>query len=348
MNQPPSSPPLAKDLMNPEAVPLKPGKFEKDLALQFLSGQYGGWPVVDPTHKLLGVVTEFRLLQAISRLASLNDLRVEDTMAGPVYVYEQDTLDVVLNVMVQHHVLRLPVVGDRNLVGVISRGHVLRHSLPFPSPSARFVSSCAWCERVHNPSQGTAREKGWQNLTEFLSSQHLTFSDIDLVSTYCPSCLHVLKGLSSTVPDPSPDEMNRKIPRPCLMVVDDDSSMTRILGEALHEWGYDVLIARNGREGLDLVECRPVDGILLDMHMPVMDGPTMLDELRWLGHQMPVLMMSGGSDERVLRQLLQEGAQGFFLKPFHLASLRQACRQVFDRQTTVGIENSASSHSHVA
>jgi hypothetical protein len=41
-----SSPILAKDVMDPEAVPLTPGKFDKDLALQFLSGQYSGWHVV--------------------------------------------------------------------------------------------------------------------------------------------------------------------------------------------------------------------------------------------------------------------------------------------------------------
>jgi CBS-domain-containing membrane protein len=94
MNHLSSSPRLAKDLMNPEAVPLKPGTFEKDLALQFLSGQYSGWPVVDPTRKILGIVTELRLLQAVSRLKSLDDLRVEDTMTTPVWVFEHDPLEV--------------------------------------------------------------------------------------------------------------------------------------------------------------------------------------------------------------------------------------------------------------
>jgi DNA-binding response OmpR family regulator len=76
-----------------------------------------------------------------------------------------------------------------------------------------------------------------------------------------------------------------------------------------------------------------------------MDGRTMLDELRWLGHQMPVLMMSGGSDERALRQLLQEGAQGFFLKPFHLNSLKNTIRQVLKKQED---EARVSSHFQVA
>jgi CheY-like chemotaxis protein/predicted transcriptional regulator len=349
MNPLSSSMVLARDVMNPEAVPLKPGKFEKNLVLQFLSGQYCGWPVVDPTQKILGVVTEFRLLQAVSRVNSLDDLRVEDIMDAPVYVYDTDPLNLVLKTMVQKQLLRIPVVGERNLVGVISRGQVIRHCLPLASSSTRFVSSCGWCERVHDPSEPSIDSANeWRELTSFLTTHHLSFSDLELVTTYCPSCLQGVRGTSTTTPSLSPQNPQSKKDRSCLLVVDDDPSVTGIISEALTELGYEVLVAGNGREGLNLVERRSVDGILLDMQMPVMDGRTMLDELRWLGHSMPVLMMSGGSDERVLRQLLREGAQGFFLKPFHLSSLKQACRQVFHKNDQAEIEESVPSHSHVA
>ena len=100
-------------------------------------------------------------------------------------------------------------------------------------------------------------------------------------------------------------------------------------------------MARNGREGLDVVANHAIDGILLDMHMPVMDGRTMLDELRWLGYQMPVLVMSGGLDLPALRQLLNEGAQGFFLKPLNLKSLKQSCQQIFgmDESSTLSLHH---------
>ena len=345
MNHSTSSPTLAKDLMNPEAVPLRPGKFEKDLAFQFLSGQYCGWPVVDSSRKILGVVTELRLLQAISRVTTLEDLKVEDTMTSPVYVFDHDPLEVVLNMMVQRQVLRMPVVGGRELVGVISRGHVLRHCLPLSSSSPQGVSSCAWCERVHDPSEGSARANGWGDLAAFLSRHRLQFSDIDLAHTYCPSCLETFQKLNPPSRNQAPDEFENIDLRPCLLVVDDDPSVAGMLSEVLKEWGYEACVARNGREGLDVVNRRSIDGILLDMQMPVMDGRTMLDELRWLGHQMPVLMMSGGSDERALRQLLQEGAQGFFLKPFHLTSLKQICVQIFQRE---GMREQTAAHSHVA
>ncbi|HNP30760.1 MAG TPA: response regulator [Nitrospirales bacterium] len=125
------------------------------------------------------------------------------------------------------------------------------------------------------------------------------------------------------------DHWEYKKTRPCILVVEDDPSVAGLLKTVLENLGYHMYLARNGREGLDTVIHHTVDGIMLDMHMPVMDGRTMLDELRWLGYQMPVLAMSGGLDLPALRQLLNEGAQGFILKPFNLKSLNQSCQQIF-------------------
>ena len=126
----------------------------------------------------------------------------------------------------------------------------------------------------------------------------------------------------------------------CLMIVSNDSA-TGMLKEPIREWGYDVVAARNGWEALVLVGRRPVDGMLVDMDMPIMDGRTLLRELRWLGYQIPVLMMSNKSDEEVHRQLLMEGAQGFVLKPPDLLSLQQTCREVFAKY---GVEEYAASY----
>ncbi len=115
----------------------------------------------------------------------------------------------------------------------------------------------------------------------------------------------------------------------CILVVEDDPSVADMLEAAFRAWGYGVWIARNGQEGLEVVATQSVDGILLDIHMPIMDGRTMLDELRWMGYQVPVWVMSGGMDRLALQQFLREGAQGFFVKPFQFESLKQTCAQIF-------------------
>jgi CheY-like chemotaxis protein len=189
---------------------------------------------------------------------------------------------------------------------------------------------------VHDPSGGLTDKMEGMNFASILAMDFLTLSDIDLGHAYCSSCLKTLQAPRTKAGSLASEESEAKEIRPCLLVVDDDPSVAGLLGDVLQEWGYEVLMARNGREGLDVLDRRSVDGILLDMHMPMMDGRTMLDELRWSRHQMPVLMMSGESDERALRQLAQEGAQGFFLKPIHLPSLQEACHQVFNKYEVEG------------
>jgi DNA-binding response OmpR family regulator len=132
---------------------------------------------------------------------------------------------------------------------------------------------------------------------------------------------------------------------PSILVVDDDPSVLEMLHDALDLWGFDVFLAKNGREGLHVLATQKVDGILVDMDMPVMDGLTMLDELRWLGYPTPVVIMSGGVKVLNHKQVQKEGAQGFMSKPFSLSFLRNVCRTIFEKQ---GVDSRSADHSHVA
>jgi len=132
---------------------------------------------------------------------------------------------------------------------------------------------------------------------------------------------------------------------PSILVVDDDPSVLEMLHDALDLWGFDVFLAKNGREGLQVLANQKVDGILVDMDMPVMDGLTMLDELRWLGYPTPVVIMSGGVKVLNQKQVNNEGAQGFMSKPFSLAFLRSVCETIFKNE---GVDGRSADHCHVA
>ncbi|GJL61594.1 MAG: hypothetical protein NPIRA04_02480 [Nitrospirales bacterium] len=115
-----------------------------------------------------------------------------------------------------------------------------------------------------------------------------------------------------------------------ILIVDDEPVNTRFLESALGFLGFDVVIAHNGREGLEILTHMIVDGVLLDVNMPIMDGRTMLDELRWKGYTMPVIVMSGRIDESTMRLFLQEGAQAFLIKPFDIKPLQNICQRIFE------------------
>ncbi len=115
----------------------------------------------------------------------------------------------------------------------------------------------------------------------------------------------------------------------CIMVVDDDDDIRMALGDQLLALGYDVCRAANGREALDMLSLRTIDGMLVDVQMPVMDGWTMLEQLNQRHSGIPIIMMSAGAPGKVAPKAREYGAQGYLSKPFNFSHLQSACLRVF-------------------
>jgi DNA-binding response OmpR family regulator len=105
-----------------------------------------------------------------------------------------------------------------------------------------------------------------------------------------------------------------------VLVVDDDPDILEVVGLTLSASGYRVSRARNGREALALLAQELPQLILLDIKMPVMDGPTFAAELRRLyDHLVPVLVLTASEDAR--RWARDVGADGWIPKPFDIDDL---------------------------
>ena len=86
--------------------------------------------------------------------------------------------------------------------------------------------------------------------------------------------------------------------------------------------------APDGRAALDLVRTLQPDLVLMDVRMPVLDGPAALRELRRMGSALPVLVLTTYDDEQVLAAALRAGANGFLLKDSAAEDLLRAVRTV--------------------
>ena len=117
--------------------------------------------------------------------------------------------------------------------------------------------------------------------------------------------------------------------RKCILVVDDDQDILLFLGERLHTLGYDVLTAGNGKEGLELLHSQSVDGVLLDLHMPVMGGMTMLEKLGNLSPSPPVIVMSAIGNRSELLEAVLKGALDYLIKPIDQDELASKCFRFF-------------------
>ena len=111
-----------------------------------------------------------------------------------------------------------------------------------------------------------------------------------------------------------------------ILVVDDDPCIRGLISEALDWEGYPVVTAANGAEALKVVETTPPALVVLDMQMPVLDGPGFVRALRERGLRLPVLVLTAATNAR--RYASELNADGFIPKPFDLTQLLTTVEQL--------------------
>jgi DNA-binding response OmpR family regulator len=109
-----------------------------------------------------------------------------------------------------------------------------------------------------------------------------------------------------------------------ILVVDDEPEVRQLMEHFLTERGYEVRIAENGRLALAALDTFMADVVLLDMHMPEMDGLETLKRLAVRSPSLPVIMVTVNDDVETTTHLLQMGAADYVPKPFNLEYLEQA------------------------
>ena len=99
-----------------------------DLARKILSGFFSGLPVVNSDMKVVGIVSEVDLLKIIAKDPNLlYTANTKDIMNSPaVCVNEGDDVESVVRILIENKFVRVPVVKNGELVGIISRSDILR------------------------------------------------------------------------------------------------------------------------------------------------------------------------------------------------------------------------------
>ena len=110
-----------------------------------------------------------------------------------------------------------------------------------------------------------------------------------------------------------------------VLVIDDEPQIRKFLDISLRAQGYVVLLAEDGRSGLDALATRGADLVILDLGMPDMDGHDVLRALReW--SKVPVLVLSVRADEGGKVRALDAGANDYVTKPFGVPELMARAR----------------------
>jgi len=117
-----------------------------------------------------------------------------------------------------------------------------------------------------------------------------------------------------------------------IFIVDDEESIVRTLAGILHDEGFEVLCASDGKEALHLINSQPPDVILLDIWLPGMDGIETLQMLKKMNSNIEVIIMSGHGNIETAVKVTKLGAFDYIEKPLSLDALLLAVGRALNRR----------------
>ncbi len=123
--------------------------------------------------------------------------------------------------------------------------------------------------------------------------------------------------------------------RGTILIVDDEEYLRVLCSRMLQRLGYQVLLAPGGAEALEIYQenAGRIDGVILDLVMPVMDGIEVLERLLAMDPAARIIMTSGYHQQEIATRFSGKGIAGFIQKPYVLSDLGQALTALFsDRE----------------
>ena len=119
-----------------------------------------------------------------------------------------------------------------------------------------------------------------------------------------------------------------------LLVIEDERALCETIVRSLRRLAYSVDFCYDGEKALELLSVEHYDLVLLDLNLPLKDGMTVLRTLRQANRETPVIILSARNEVEDKVKGLDEGANDYLAKPFHLAELEARIRSLTLRQFT--------------
>jgi signal transduction histidine kinase/CheY-like chemotaxis protein len=150
----------------------------------------------------------------------------------------------------------------------------------------------------------------------------------------------VLPAKPCEAPAPGPDPVPASPPPPerplDILLVEDDRINQITASRFLNKWGHAVTVAGDGRQALDILRERGFDLILMDMHMPVLDGLGALKALRSdpayaERAALPVVALTANAMKGDRERYMAEGLDGYLSKPIDPAEMRRVINEIANR-----------------
>ena len=117
-----------------------------------------------------------------------------------------------------------------------------------------------------------------------------------------------------------------------ILIIDDIQENIDILEHQLKTEGFDIISATDAPKGLHILKEQKIDLVLLDINMPVLDGITLLGNIREDKHldDIAILMVTANDDIKMALECLKKGACGYITKPYSMKQIKQQIEHCFN------------------
>jgi len=114
-----------------------------------------------------------------------------------------------------------------------------------------------------------------------------------------------------------------------VLIVDDDKDLLEVITDLLELYGYEVYMAIEGEDALDVMKERDINAVVSDIRMPGMDGFYLMTEIKNNFPGVPVVLMTGFSPDDARDLAFSKGAAAFVAKPFRIRELSDILDKLF-------------------
>jgi DNA-binding response OmpR family regulator len=118
-----------------------------------------------------------------------------------------------------------------------------------------------------------------------------------------------------------------------ILIVDDSQDLTHVIADFLSMHGYQVHTAHDGYDALECMGRQPISIVVSDIHMPRMDGFTLMGEIKTRYPAVSIVLITGFSVNEAKKLAFERGADAFVAKPFRLKDLKHVIDSVNDSST---------------
>ncbi len=129
--------------------------------------------------------------------------------------------------------------------------------------------------------------------------------------------------------------------QPKILVVDDDVGMRTTLEAIIEDEGYDVMVAGNGHDAVELTKRVKFDVIFLDIKLPGIDGVEVFRQVMKISPDTFVVLMTGFTVEDLISKARKEGAYSIMYKPLDIGRVVELIRCALESQVVLVVDDKA-------